>query len=111
MRHVPDNEQCMRLESANLDCGHFCAKENGIPVCKCKVGYRHQDNECIEIDECASYEWNRNVWEFPCKDNELCENHAGSFTCIVGVKNETKVNYSILTIINLFYTGKINDSG
>ncbi|XP_020907281.1 cysteine-rich with EGF-like domain protein 2 [Exaiptasia diaphana] len=70
-RNTPGSHQCAA-------CHHTCEScigEGDSSCTKCSDGYKMEDNKCKDIDECAAE-------NSPCtKENEVCENSDGSFTC------------------------------
>ena len=51
-----------------VSCGKgSCRAENHLPICYCQPGFQPQNNQCVDIDECAQA--------------NACHPTPGSFTC------------------------------
>ena len=59
---------------AGVSCGKgSCRTENHVPICYCQPGFQPQNNQCVDVDECALPN--------TCHASAVCKNTPGSFTC------------------------------
>ena len=59
---------------AGVSCGKgSCRTENHVPICYCQPGFQPQNNQCVDVDECAQPNAGHT--------SAVCKNTPGSFTC------------------------------
>ena len=71
------NECLSSLNTCHSDA--TCANTVGSYECDCDVGFSGDGHECLDIDECATWELSQ------CQENSECVNYAGGYACVCQV--------------------------